>query len=62
MLASTWLQCAPAEGVGGPFTRPGGHSRIENVDLEIDQLHPDAGILWWLEYVKRRYGPWVPPK
>jgi hypothetical protein len=62
MLASTWLQCAPAEGVGGPFTRPGGHSRIENVDLDIDQLHPDAGILWWLEYVKRRYGPWVPPK
>jgi hypothetical protein len=62
MLASTWLQCAPNEGVGGPFVKPGGHSNLEDVDADIDELHPDAGILWWLEYVRDRYGPWAPPK
>ncbi|HUV13790.1 MAG TPA: hypothetical protein VMY18_09095 [Acidobacteriota bacterium] len=62
MLASTWLQCAPNESVGGPFVKPRGHSNIEDVDADIDELHPDAGILWWLEYVKARYGAWVPPK
>ena len=61
MLASTWLQCAPSEGIGGPFVKPGGHSRIQNVDTDIDTLHPDAGILWWLEYVKDRYGPGTAP-
>jgi hypothetical protein len=62
MLASTWLQCAPNEGVGGPFAGPGGRARIDDVDNTIDELHPDAGILWWLEYVKDRYGPWPPPE
>ncbi len=62
MLASTWIQCAPAEGVGGPFSKPGGRSKIDDVDGDIDELDPDAGILWWLEYVKDRYGAWVPPK
>lgn len=57
MLASTWLQCVPGEGVGGPFAAPGGHSRIADVDADIDRLHPDAGIAWWLEFVKGRYGP-----
>lgn len=56
MLASTWLQCAPGEGVDGPFMKPGGHSNIQDVDADIDTLHPDAGILWWLEYVRDRYG------
>lgn len=62
MLASTWLQCAPGEEVGGPFARPGGHSRIDDVDANIDRLHPDAGIAWWLDHVKAKYGPWQPPK
>lgn len=61
MLASTWLQCVPGEGVGGPFTHPGGQSRISDVDAEIDRLHSDAGIAWWLDFVKDRYGPWKPP-
>lgn len=61
MLASTWLQCPPHEGVGGPFMTPGGRSEIEDADRDIDELHPDAGILWWLEHVRQRYGPWSPP-
>ncbi|MCK5173254.1 MAG: hypothetical protein KAR47_07675, partial [Planctomycetes bacterium] len=56
MLASTWLQCIPDEGVGGPFMKPGGRSNIDDVDADIDTLHPDAGIGWWLEYVRDRYG------
>jgi hypothetical protein len=56
MLASTWLQCVGGEGVGGPMMRPGGRSEIEDVDETIDELHADAGIMWWLEYVKERYG------
>ncbi len=58
MLASTWLQCAPGEGVGGPLAEPGGHSRIADVNVDIDRLHPDAGIAWWLDFVKEKYGPW----
>lgn len=58
MLASTWLQCAPDESVGGPFVKPGGYSRIDDVDGQIDELHPDAGIAWWLEFVREQYGPW----
>lgn len=61
MLASTWLQCAPGEDVGGPFAKPGGDSRISDVDAEIDRLHPDAGIASWLDFVKEKYGPWEPP-
>ncbi len=57
MLASTWLQCAPGEGVGGPFMKPGGYSNIENVDADVGKVHSDAGILWWLEYVRDRYEP-----
>ena len=60
MLASTWLQCAPREGVGGPFAKPGGHSRITDVDANTDKLHPDAGVAWWLDFVKEKYGPWKP--
>ena len=68
VLASTWLQCAPAEGVGGPLVSPGGRSRMGSGEDEsaawnqrIDMLHDDAGILWWLEFIKRQYGPWQPP-
>lgn len=63
ILASTWLQCSPAEGVNGPFTSPGGHSNLgANGDetapwsTDIDAIHPDAGILWWLEFVRDACG------
>ena len=60
MLASTWLQCARSEGIGGPFMSPGDRSNIDDVNAQIDQMHSEAGILWWLEWVKDRYGPWAP--
>jgi hypothetical protein len=44
MLASTWLQCVPPF---GPNQRPGGDGSLE-----------DPGIRWWLEHVRREYGPW----
>ena len=61
MLASTWLQCGPGEGLKGPFMTPGGRSNIADVNAGIDTLDRDAGILWWLEYIKGRYGAWNPP-
>jgi hypothetical protein len=61
MLASTWLQCGPGEALNGPFMTPGGRSNIEDVNTRIDSLHRDSGILWWLEYIKGRYGAWNPP-
>lgn len=61
MLASTWLQAGEGENIGGPFMKPGGYSNIDNINLNVKQLHPDAGIKWWLEYVKDNYGPWIPP-
>ena len=61
MLASTWLQCGPGHGINGPLMTPGGHSNIEDVNAGMDSLHPDAGILWWLEYIRGRYGAWNPP-
>ena len=63
VLTSTWLQCRPIEGIGGPFSKPGGRSNLGAFadegapwNTEIDTLHPDAGILWWLEFVKERLG------
>lgn len=65
VLASTWLQCGPDGHVGGPFTHPGGPSDLGSNDneqaawnIDIDQIHPQAGIRWWLEFVKAAYGPW----
>lgn len=62
VLASTWLQCGQAEGVNGPFTKPGGQSNLGSGNDEqagwntdIDKIHPDAGILWWLEFISRNY-------
>ena len=62
VLASTWIQCAASEGVGGPFTDPGGRSELGNNDdltaawnTDIDILHPDAGIHWWLEFIRNTY-------
>lgn len=63
VMASTWIQCGPDEGIGGPFTEPGGYSNLganadENAtwNTDIDSVHPDAGILWWLEFVRDNYG------
>lgn len=56
ILASTWLQCAPSEGVDGPFMNPGGLAANPNIDKNVKILQEDAGILWWLEWVKREYG------
>jgi hypothetical protein len=65
VLASTWIQCGLAEDVNGPFTRLGGQSNLGSNDneqdawnMDINTTHPDAGILWWMEFVKETYGPW----
>jgi hypothetical protein len=65
ILASTWIQCGPAEGMNGPFADPGGSSNLgseenENAawNTDINALHPDAGILWWLESVQKTFGAW----
>lgn len=62
VFAGTWLQCAPNEGINGPFTHVGGRSELGANDdedaawnQEIDIICPDAGILWWLEYMKENY-------
>ena len=59
VFASTWLQCPPNEGVNGPFAHPGGSSKIGSGEdrsapwnTNIDTPHPDAGIRWWLEFVR----------
>ena len=64
VLASTWLQCVPDEGVGGPFVELGGMSEMgsgDNPDAawnrDIDTLHPDAGVRWWFKYIRDHYGP-----
>ena len=61
MLASTWIQCAPHEGIGGPFMRSGGRAENPNINDNIKELQSDTGILWWLQWVKGTYGPWIPP-
>lgn len=68
VMASTWIQCGPGEGVNGPFAGLGGRSDLGSNDdkkaawnTEIDTIHPDAGILWWMEFVKETYGPWNGP-
>lgn len=61
MLASTWLQCVDGEGVGGPFMTPGGLAENPAVDEDISKVQEGAGIRWWLEAVRERYGPWKPP-
>ena len=61
MLASTWLQCAPNEAIGGPFMTPGGLAENPAVDDDVTKLQKDAGILWWLQDIKKKYGAWTPP-
>ncbi|MHC4116606.1 MAG: alpha/beta hydrolase fold domain-containing protein [Planctomycetota bacterium] len=48
MCASTWLQCPPAS---GPNNRPGG-----------DGTKDSPGIRWWLEFIRDKYGAYVPPE
>ena len=62
LLASTWIQCGPAEGINGPFSEPGSYSNMGSAEdasaawnSAIDNLHPDAGILWWLEFIREKY-------
>lgn len=58
-LASTYLQCGPDEGVGGPFMNPGGQAGQTEIDLDVRKMSADAGVRWWLEWVKARYGSWT---
>jgi len=65
VLASTWLQCGPAQGINGPFTALGGRSNLGSNGEEdaawnthIDAIHPDSGLLWWFEHVREMYGRW----
>ena len=62
MLASTWIQCAPHEGIGGPFMNPGGKANNPDINDNVNELQSDAGILWWLQWIKNTYGPWKPPE
>jgi hypothetical protein len=62
MLASTWLQCVAGEGVGGPFMTAGGLAEDEAIDKDVTKVQKDAGILWWLQAVKEKYGAWTPPR
>ena len=61
MLASTWIQCAPHEGICGPFMKPGGRAENPDINDNIKELQSDAGILWFLQWIKSTYDPWIPP-
>ncbi len=58
LFASTWLQCAPHEGIGGPFMKPGGHAKNPDINGTVKTLQKDAGVLWYLEWIRSEYGPW----
>lgn len=62
VFASTWLQCGPQEGVGGPFMKPGGLALNENIHKDVKTLQADAGIRWWLAWIQETYGPWQAPR
>ena len=38
MLASTWIQCAPHEEIGGPFMNPGGRAEDPNINDNVKEL------------------------
>jgi hypothetical protein len=58
VLASTWLQCGPGQGIGGPFMTPGGYSNVADVNANTTAVNPDAGVKWWLEAMQAAYGAW----
>ncbi len=62
LFASTWLQCGQKEGIGGPFMNPGGLAKNNNINEHVKTIQDDAGIRWWLNWVRETYGPWEPPK
>ena len=37
---------------------PGGYSMVSDVDKDVETVHEDAGIRWWLDFIKAEYGPW----
>jgi hypothetical protein len=39
----------------------GGLAEDEAIDKDVTTVQKDAGILWWLQAVKERYGAWTPP-
>ena len=61
--ASTWIQAGPGAGIGGPFQTPGGYSNYTDAEVNANftVVKPDAGIRWYLEWLKTQYGAWVPP-
>jgi hypothetical protein len=61
--ASTWIQAGPGAGIGGPFQTPGGYSNYTDAEVNANftVLKPDAGIRWYLEWLKGQYGAWAPP-
>ena len=60
LIASTWLQCGNHENIPGPFITPGGLAESD-INQDPTTLAKDAGILWWLQDIKTKYGPWKPP-
>jgi hypothetical protein len=61
--ASTWIQAGPGAGIGGPFQTPGGYSNYTDAEVNANfaVVKPDAGIRWYLEWLKTQYGAWTPP-
>jgi hypothetical protein len=60
ILASTWLQAGPGQGINGPFMSPGGYSNVADVNAAPMAVNADAGVKWWLEAMKTAYGAWSP--
>jgi hypothetical protein len=44
IMASTWIQCADDQSIGGPFMIPGGRSEIADVNADIDALRGDGSV------------------
>ncbi len=59
-LASTWLQCGKGEGIGGPFMKPGGYGGGAVNEQPLTTFQEDAGICWFLEWIRERYGSGKP--
>jgi len=58
VLASTWLQCGPGQGIGGPFMTPGGYSNVADVNANTTAVNPDAGSSGGLRPMQAAYGAW----
>ena len=60
IFASTWIQCVSHEGINGPYMLPGGQAENPDIDKDVKIMQSDAGIRWWLEWIRSQYGPWEP--